>query len=102
MCGKEFNNDHAMYEHVKKQHNIPWLEFKEKYGRCEVESAPFECKICGSVIKYTRRVVHNHIKQVQGLYWPQYLDRIRRMAREQPEELPEIEGFECQICNASV
>ena len=102
MCGKEFNNDHAMYEHVKKQHNIPWLEFKEKYGRCEVESAPFECKICGSVIMYTRRVVYNHIKQVHGLYWPQYLDRIRRMAREQPEELPEIEGFECQICNASV
>ena len=34
-------------------------EYKDRFGRCETESAPFECKICGKVIKYDRQDVGN-------------------------------------------
>ena len=68
---------------------MAWKDYKDKYGRCEVESAPFECKICGRVVKYDRNTVHTHLKNVHGINWAMYLDRIRRMRRgETPEELP--------------
>lgn len=103
ICSKTYFSDGSMADHAKKAHDMTWNEYKEKYGRCEVESAPFECKICGSVIKYTTNVVHSHIKRVHGLNWLKYLDRIREMARgEEPEPLPEIERFVCGICNATV
>lgn len=103
ICPKSFGSDSTMGGHAKKIHGIPWSEYKQKYGRCEVESAPFECKICGSVVKYTPNVVHSHIKQVHGLDWLEYLERIRKMARgEEPDPLPQIERFMCEICNSSV
>jgi len=103
ICSKTYESDSTMGGHAKKAHGLTWSEYKEKYGRCEIESAPFECKICGSVIKYTPSVVHSHIKQVHGLDWLQYLDRIRKMARgEEPDPLPQIERFMCGICNSSV
>ena len=80
-----------------------WREYKEQYGRCEVESAPFECKICGRVVKYDRNTVHTHLKNVHGINWAMYLDRIRRMRRgEIPEDLPAPETHECRVCNVSV
>lgn len=103
ICQKMFTNDNTMYSHATKQHGMSWMDYKDKYGRCEVESAPFECKICGSVVKYTPNVVHSHLKQVHGLDWVKYLDRIRKLSRgEQPDELPQIERTECQICNSTV
>ena len=63
------------------KHNMVWREYKDQYGRCEVESAPFECKICGRVVKYDRNTVHTHLKNVHGINWAMYLDRIRRMRR---------------------
>ena len=48
ICQKMFTNDNTMYSHATKQHGMSWLDYKDKYGRGEVESAPFECKICGS------------------------------------------------------
>ena len=80
-----------------------WRDYKDKYGRCEVESAPFECKICGRVVKYDRNTVHTHLKNVHGINWAMYLDRIRRMRRgEIPEDLPAPETHECRVCNVSV
>ena len=74
---------------LQTKHNMAWKDYKDKYGRCEVESAPFECKICGRVVKYDRNTVHTHLKNVHGINWAMYLDRIRRMRRgETPEELP--------------
>ena len=89
--------------HTKNAHGMAWMDYQQKYGRCEIESAPFECKIYGSVVKYTPNVVHSHIIKVHGLDWLQYLDRIRKLARgEEPEPLPDIERFTCGICNNSV
>ena len=80
-----------------------WRDYKEQYGRCEVESAPFECKICGRIVKYDRNTVHTHLKNVHGINWAMYLDRIRRMRRgETPEDLPAPETHECRVCNVSV
>ena len=42
---------------VQKHHNISWKDYKDQYGRCEVELAPFECKICGRVLKFDRNQV---------------------------------------------
>ena len=85
------------------KHNMVWRDYKEQYGRCEVESAPFECKICGRVVKYDRNTVHTHLKNVHGINWAMYLDRIRRMRRgEIPEDLPAPETYECRVCNVNV
>ena len=82
---------------------MAWKDYKDKYGRCEVESAPFECKICGRVVKYDRNTVHTHLKNVHGINWAMYLDRIRRMRRgEIPEDLPAAQTHECRVCNVSV
>lgn len=103
ICQRRFNNDGVFYDHTKEKHNLPWMDYKAQYGRCEVESTPFECKICGGVVKYTRNIVHAHLKLVHGLNWVKYLDRIRKLRKgETPDDLPMIEVFQCQICNVSV
>jgi len=104
ICPKKFSNHRTFYDHVgKRAHNMVWLEYKAQYGRCEVESAPFECKICGRVVKYTRASITNHMKMVHSITWPLYLERIRNMREgEKPKELPSIAVFECKICSASV
>ena len=79
----------AFYGHIQNKHDISYREYKEKYGRCETESQPFECKICGKVIKYDRNTVHTHLKNVHGINWTKYLDRIRKLRRGlEPEPLP--------------
>jgi len=104
LCPRTFNNHKTFYDHiVKRTHKTPWLEYKEKYGSCEVASAPFECKICGRVIKYTRDSITCHLKKVHAINWPIYLERLRKMREgERPGELPNIDFFECKICNGSV
>lgn len=104
LCPRTFNNHKTFYDHiVKRTHKTAWLEYKEKYGSCEVASAPFECKICGRVIKYTRDSITCHLKKVHAINWPIYLERLRAMRQgERPGELPNIDFFECKICNGSV
>merc|ERR1711894_665447 len=50
ICSKTYDSDSTMGDHTKKAHGMPWMEYQQKYGRCEIESAPFECKVCGSVV----------------------------------------------------
>ena len=103
VCPKTFNDNGAFYGHIQSKHNMQWKDYKDQYGRCEVESAPFECKICGRVVKYDRNTVHTHLKNVHGITWVIYLDRIRKMRQgEVPDDLPSIETFECRVCNVSV
>ena len=79
------------------------MDFFKRYGRCEIESAPFECQICNRVVKYDRNTVHTHLKNVHGINWAIYLDRIRKLKRgETPDELPTIEMTECLVCNSQV
>jgi hypothetical protein len=103
ICRKQFKNDKTFYDHTGKSHNIKWRDYKEQYGTGEVVAASFECKICGTVLKYIPNNVHSHLKGVHGLNWVKYIDRIRKMRRgEVPEELPSIDVFQCWICNVSV
>ena len=103
LCQKQFNDNGAFYGHIQTKHNMQWKEYKDKYGRCEIESAPFECQICNRVIKYDRNTVHTHLKNVHGINWSLYLDRVRKLKRgETPDELPQVETTECLICNTSV
>ena len=89
MCPRVFNDNGAFYGHIQNKHDISYRDYKEKFGRCETESQPFECKICGKVIKYDRNTVHTHLKNVHGINWTKYLDRIRRLRRGlEPEPLP--------------
>ena len=91
MCPRVFNDNGAFYGHIQNKHDISYRDYKEKFGRCETESQPFECKICGKVIKYDRNTVHTHLKNVHGINWTKYLDRIRRLQRglePEPEPLP--------------
>ena len=62
LCPKVFNDNGAFYGHIQNKHDISYRDYKDKYGRCETESQPFECKICGKVIKYDRNTVHTHLK----------------------------------------
>ena len=103
ICPKTFNDNGAFYGHIQSKHNMQWKDYKDQYGRCEVESAPFECTICGRVVKYDRNTVHTHLKNVHGITWGLYIERIRKTRRgEIPDDLPSIETFECKVCNVSV
>jgi len=103
LCPRIFNDNGAFYGHIQNKHNVSYREYKEKFGRCETESAPFECKICGKVIKYDRNTVHTHLKNVHGINWTKYLDRIRRVRHGlAPLPLPQMEFHECRVCNVSV
>ena len=103
LCPKVFNDNGAFYGHIQNKHDITYREYKERYGRCETESQPFECKICGKVIKYDRNTVHTHLKNVHGINWEKYLDRIRKLRRGlEPDPLPAMKMVECRVCNISV
>ena len=103
LCPKVFNDNGAFYGHIQNKHDITYRDYKEKYGRCETESQPFECKICGKVIKYDRNTVHTHLKNVHGINWEKYLDRIRKLRRGlEPDPLPVMKMVECRVCNISV
>ena len=79
---------------VKLTHKIQWQDYKDKYWQYQIESAPFECKICGRVVKYGSHIVHVHLKNCHNITWMQYLDRIRKMRKgEAAEELPSLEFF---------
>ena len=62
LCPRIFNDNGAFYGHIQNKHEISYRDYKDQYGRCETESQPFECKICGKVIKYDRNTVHTHLK----------------------------------------
>jgi len=103
LCTMSYRDHGGFYGHIRKSHNMQWQDYKDTYGRCEVESAPFECKICGRVVKYARNTVHVHLKNVHRITWPKYLERIRAMRQGRPpEELPNIEFFQCKVCTSSV
>lgn len=103
ICRKRCNEQGVFYNHIKSQHNMPWKAFEKIYGKCEVESTSFECKICGSVVKYTSNYVRQHLRLVHRINWVQYLDRIRKMSKgEQPEDLPSVQIYECKICSTQV
>merc|ERR1712223_1371567 len=103
ICPKQFTSDSSFYDHTQKLHNVSRVQYKERYGTGEVESSSFECKLCGNVLKFVPNNVHRHLKEVHGLNWPKYVERIRKMRRgERPEELPQISHFQCQICNVTV
>jgi len=103
LCPRVFNDNGAFYGHIQNKHDISYRDYKDKYGRCETESQPFECKICGKVIKYDRNTVHTHLKNVHGINWTKYLDRIRRLRRGlEPMPLPVMKMVECRVCNVSV
>ena len=103
LCPRIFNDNGAFYGHIQNKHDISYMEYKRQYGRCETESQPFECKICGKVVKYDRNTVHTHLKNVHGINWTRYLDRIRALRRgEEPEPLPKLKMVECRVCSVSV
>merc|ERR1712110_871016 len=100
MCPKTFIERGVFYDHIRNKHNLLYADYKEQFGRCEVESAPFECKICEKVIKYDSHVVDTHLKFVHGINWVGYVERVRQMRMgEVPEDLPVIQTFTCRICN---
>ena len=103
LCPRVFNDAGAFYGHIQNKHDISYMEYKKQYGRCETESQPFECKICGKVVKYDRNTVHTHLKNVHGINWARYLDRIRALRRgQEPEPLPKLKMVECRVCSVSV
>ena len=103
LCEKQFNDNGAFYSHISTKHGVKWNEYKERFGRCEVESAPFECKICSRVVKYDRNTVHTHLKNVHGINWEIYVERLRKLRNgEVPNQLPHMESVECKVCNVNV
>jgi len=103
LCPKKFGDYGSFGGHVRKVHKMKWPDYLNTHGRCEVESAPFECKICGSVVHYSGTRIDSHLKNVHKITWAEYIDYIRSMQRgDQPKELPKIDVYTCKICNASV
>jgi len=103
LCPKQYTGMGPFFGHIKKAHDMKWLDYKFKYGSCELEQGPFQCQICERVMKYDRNNVDRHLKSVHSITWPMYIERIRKLRRgEMPDELPTIQLFSCHICNASI
>ncbi len=45
LCSRQFTDNGAFSAHVQTKHSMQWREYKERYGRCEIESAPFQCQV---------------------------------------------------------
>jgi len=103
LCPRIFNDNGAFYGHIQNKHHTSYREYKLQYGRCETESQPFICTICSKTIKHDRNTIHTHLKNVHGINWTRYLDRIRKLRRGVcPDPLPTLHLEECKVCNVSV
>jgi len=103
LCPKKFNARGSFSGHIKNVHKKNWFEYLDQYGSCEVESAPFQCKICQGIVHYSGPRIDNHLKGVHKIKWEEYIEYIRSMQRgEAPQELPQIDVYTCKICSTSV
>jgi len=103
MCPNKFGARGSFSGHVRNVHKKNWFEYLDQYGSCEVESAPFQCKICSGIVHYSGPRIDSHLKNVHKIKWEEYIGYIRSMQRgEQPKELPQIDQYTCKICNCTV
>ncbi len=50
LCHRQFTDNGAFSAHVQTKHSMQWREYKERYGRCEIESAPFQCQVPANLL----------------------------------------------------
>merc|ERR1719336_3662943 len=62
LCPRVFNDAGAFYGHIQNKHDISYMEYKKKYDR---------------------NTVHTLLKNVHGINWARYLERIRALRRGQ-------------------
>ena len=78
---------------------LPWIKM-QMFRNAKVQRSNLHLLTSGTV---NRNTVHTHLKNVHGINWTKYLDRIRKVRRGiVPDPLPQMEFFECRVCNVSV
>jgi len=102
LCNKTVEGWSSFWDHLRK-HKISVADYKAKYGQCEIETARFQCRICGKVVKHETNIIHKHLQWVHGINWTQYLTRVRLELRGVKQDpLPEVVSEECKICHLKV
>ena len=74
-CGNTFTVAQSFRRHIKDHHGLTSKQYKEQHGEAEIVSRNFTCKLCKSSIKHTRNMITQHMKQVHGVSWKEYLGR---------------------------
>eukprot|EP00092_Neocalanus_flemingeri_P030129 GFUD01032707.1.p1 GENE.GFUD01032707.1~~GFUD01032707.1.p1 ORF type:complete len:653 (-),score=136.83 GFUD01032707.1:29-1936(-) len=102
MCDKTVQGWSTFWEHIRK-HKVSLHEYRAKYGKCEIISASFQCRVCDKIIKHETNIVHKHLQKVHGISWTQYLARVRGELRGiKQEPLPEVMLEQCTLCDQRV
>merc|ERR1719186_368751 len=99
LCSKTVVGWAPFWEHIKK-HGYNWHDYKGQFGKCEIESASFQCRICNKVIKHESSSIHKHLQKLHGISWTEYLTRVRGELRGiKQESLPVVKLIKCSICD---
>ena len=99
LCSKTVVGWASFWEHIRK-HGYNWHDYRDKFGKCVIESANFQCRICNKVLKHEANCIHKHLQSLHGINWTQYLARVRGELRGiKQEPLPQIQLVNCKICD---
>lgn len=99
LCSKTVVGWSPFWEHVRK-HGLAWQDYRDRFGKSEIQSASFQCRICHKVIKHEASCIHKHLQNLHGINWTQYLARVRGELRGiQQDPLPIVKLINCTICD---
>ena len=71
------------------------------YGKPEISSTQFTCRLCSRSMKRTRNIVTVHMKTVHGVSWQAYMAKTRPGAPDSDME-DHVELFKCALCEKQV
>jgi len=102
ICAKTVQGWSPFWEHIRK-HKVNFHDYRAQYGKCKIESASFQCRICDKVLEYETNIIHKHLQGVHSINWTQYLARVRNVFRGiEQEPLPEVILEQCKLCDQRV
>ena len=96
-CGNKFTVAQSFRRHIKDHHGLTTQQYRSQYGKSEIVSKNFTCKLCNSAIKHTRNMITQHLKTVHRLSWQEYLNTNGKKSN-----LPAAQDFHCRLCSRSV
>ena len=68
----------------------------DKYGNCETESTPFQCKICNGIVKFTTSLIGSHLRTCHKIRSEEHL-KISHRREDKVESITAFHAAEKKI-----